>query len=49
MKNKFFTFTMVLWIISLIALGIVSKLAQKDISEQKNRRDLEKKQTTVDR
>ena len=49
MKNKFFTFALVLWIISLIALGIISKLVQEDILEQETRRDLEKRQTTTDR
>jgi|ETNvirenome_6_85_1030632.scaffolds.fasta_scaffold01696_5 preprotein translocase subunit SecG len=35
MKDKFFNFMIVLWIICLIALAIVASLAQKEITEQR--------------
>ena len=48
MKNKFFNFIIVVWIICLVLLGIVANLAQKDITEQQ-RRDMENRKRPIGR
>ena len=42
MQNKFFRVTLILWLISLVAFGIVAKLASEKI-EELERIDMEKR------
>jgi len=35
MKNKLFTYTVVLWVFCLITLGVVSKITSEDIQRQR--------------
>ncbi len=42
-RNNFFTYVIILWIISLITLGFVAAIAYEDIARQVQEDGLEKK------